>query len=66
MQMRVKGLPLLETVLQRFPKVRVILDHFARAEAADGPPYTGANAAVVAGRCPNVYLKVTHGPMSSR
>src|SRR3954471_5900348 len=36
MQIRVAGLPLLETVLKRFPKVRVILDHFARAEAGDG------------------------------
>ena len=49
MQMRVAGLPLLETVLKRFPKVRVILDHFARAEAADGPPFAIGRAAVGAG-----------------
>ena len=36
MQMRLEGLPLLETLLKRFPKAPVILDHFARAEAADG------------------------------
>ena len=36
-------------VMDRFPKVRVILDHFARVEAADGPPYVGGGAAVRAG-----------------
>ena len=54
MQMRVKGLPLLETVLQRFPKVRVILDHFARAEAADGPPFAAAAPLFALAKYPNV------------
>ena len=63
MQMRVKGLPLLETVLQRFPKARVILDHFARAEAADGPPFASAAPLFALSRYPNVYLKLTHRPI---
>lgn len=63
MQMRVKGLPLLETVLKRFPKVRVILDHFARAEAADGPPFPSAAPLFALARYPNVYLKLTHRPI---
>ena len=63
MQMRVKGLPLLETVLKRFPKVRVILDHFARAEAADGPPFAAAAPLFALARYPNVYLKLTHRPI---
>lgn len=63
MQMRVKGLPLLETVLQRFPRVRVILDHFARAEAADGPPFAAAAPLWTLSKYPNVYLKLTHRPI---
>ena len=63
MQMRVVGLPLLETVLKRFPKVRVILDHFARAEAADGPPFAAAAPLFALAKYPNVYLKLTHRPI---
>src|SRR5688572_29415630 len=63
MQMRVAGLPLLETVLKRFPKVRVILDHFARAEAADGPPFASAAPLWALSKYPNVYLKLTHRPI---
>lgn len=63
MQMRVKGLPLLETVVKRFPKVRVILDHFARAEAADGPPFAAAAPLWAMAKYPHVYLKLTHRPI---
>jgi predicted TIM-barrel fold metal-dependent hydrolase len=63
MQMRVKGLPLLETVLQRFPKARVIVDHFARAEAADGPPFAAAAPLWALSKYPNVTLKITHRPI---
>ncbi|HTS40226.1 MAG TPA: amidohydrolase family protein [Xanthobacteraceae bacterium] len=65
MQMRVKGLPLLEKVLQRFPKARVIIDHFARAEAADGPPFAAAAPLFALARRPNVYLKLTHRPIEA-
>jgi predicted TIM-barrel fold metal-dependent hydrolase len=63
MQMRVKGLPLLETMMQRFPDVRVILDHFARAEAADGPPFASAAPLFALSKYPNLYLKLTHRPI---
>lgn len=63
MQMRVEGLPLLETLLKRFPMAPVILDHFARAEAADGPPYASADKLWALAKYPNVYLKVTHRPI---
>jgi predicted TIM-barrel fold metal-dependent hydrolase len=63
MQMRVAGLPLLETVLKRFPRVRVLLDHFARAEAADGPPFPSAAPLWALSKYPNVYLKLTHRPI---
>src|SRR5882724_9985117 len=63
MQMRVLGLPLLETVIKRFPKVRILLDHFARAEAADGPPFASAAPLWALSKYPNVYLKLTHRPI---
>jgi predicted TIM-barrel fold metal-dependent hydrolase len=63
MQMRVVGLPLLETVIKRFPKVRILLDHFARAEAADGPPFGSAAPLWALAKYPNVYLKLTHRPI---
>ena len=65
MQMRIKGLPLLETVLKRFTKVPVILDHFARAEAADGPPYASAAPLWALAKYPNVTLKLTHRPIEA-
>jgi predicted TIM-barrel fold metal-dependent hydrolase len=61
--MRVAGLPLLETVLRRFPDVPVIIDHFARAEAADGPPFAAAAPLFALAKYPNVYLKLTHRPI---
>ena len=63
MQMRVQGLPLLETVVKRFPKARIVLDHFARAEAADGPPFASAAPLWALAEYPNVYLKLTHRPI---
>jgi predicted TIM-barrel fold metal-dependent hydrolase len=63
MQMRVAGLPLLETVVKRFPKARVLLDHFARAEAADGPPFAAAAPLWALSKYLNVYLKLTHRPI---
>jgi predicted TIM-barrel fold metal-dependent hydrolase len=63
MQMRVVGLPLLETVIKRFPKARILLDHFARAEAADGPPFSSAALLWALAKYPNVYLKLTHRPI---
>jgi len=63
MQMRVVGLPLLETVIKRFPKVRILLDHFARAEAADGAPFPSAEPLWALAKYPTVYLKLTHRPI---
>ena len=63
MQMRVVGLPLLEKVIKRFPKVHILLDHFARAEAADGPPFPSADPLWALAKYPTVYLKLTHRPI---
>jgi L-fuconolactonase len=64
MQMRVVGLPLLEEkVVKRFSKVRILLDHFARAEAADGAPFSSAAPLWALSKYPNIYLKLTHRPI---
>ncbi len=60
MQMRAKGFPRLAPMLERFPRVRFIIDHLARTEMADGPPYAAAAPLFALARYPNVYLTVTH------
>jgi L-fuconolactonase len=60
MQMRFKAFPQLKEMLERFPKVRFIIDHLGRTEMADGPPYAAAAPLFELARYPNVYLKVTH------
>jgi L-fuconolactonase len=59
LQMTAKGIPQLRGVLERFPKLRVILDHLARPAQEDGPPYRGADSLWGLAAFPGVYLKVT-------
>jgi predicted TIM-barrel fold metal-dependent hydrolase len=59
MQMTVKAIPQLIRMLERFPKVRVILDHLAKPTLSDGPPYTGANDLFRLADYKNLYLKLT-------
>jgi predicted TIM-barrel fold metal-dependent hydrolase len=59
MQMSAKGLPQLTGMLERFPNVKVILDHAARPQIEDGPPYAAAASLFALARYPNVYLKLT-------
>ena len=58
-QMTAKGIPALTNILKRFPKLRVVLDHLARPQQDDGPPYTGADSLWALAKYPGVYLKVT-------
>jgi predicted TIM-barrel fold metal-dependent hydrolase len=53
------GLPQVRMLAERFPNVNIILDHLARPDVLDGPPY--ANAAGLFELCdlPNVYMKLT-------
>jgi len=60
MQMRARGFAQLAPMLERFPKVRFIIDHLARTEMADGPPYAAAAPLFALARYHNVHLKVTH------
>jgi predicted TIM-barrel fold metal-dependent hydrolase len=59
MQMTVKAIPQLIRMLERFPKVRVILDHLAKPTLSDGPPYTGATDVFRMADYKNLYLKLT-------
>jgi L-fuconolactonase len=59
LQMTAEGIPQLEHVLLRFPRLRVVLDHLARPVQDDGPPYTGADSLWGLARFRGVYVKVT-------
>ena len=59
LQMSAKAIPQAAAMAERFPTVRIILDHCARPELADGPPYKAAASLFALARHPNVYLKLT-------
>ena len=59
MQMQQEGLPLLRQIMDRFPKVTIIIDHLARTPFEDGPPYNGAAEFLQLARYEQVYLKIT-------
>ncbi|HWF13569.1 MAG TPA: amidohydrolase family protein [Candidatus Acidoferrales bacterium] len=58
-QMTVKAIPQLVRMLERFPKVRAILDHLAKPTLSDGPPYAAAAAVFELANYKNLYLKLT-------
>ncbi|HLH98826.1 MAG TPA: amidohydrolase family protein [Xanthobacteraceae bacterium] len=59
LQMSPKAFPEMLRMIQRFPKVRIILDHMARPNIEDGPPYAAAESLFALAKYPQVYLKVT-------
>lgn len=59
LQMSSKAFPQMIKMAERFPKVRILLDHMARPTLEDGPPYAAANSLFDIARIPNVYLKLT-------
>ncbi len=59
MQMTPQGFAQLRGLMQRFPKVRIVLDHLARPQLVDGPPYAADRAFFALARYPQVFLKVT-------
>ena len=59
LQMSAKAIPQAIDMAKRFPKVRIILDHCARPELADGPPYNAAASLFELAALPNIYLKLT-------
>jgi len=59
LQMSAAALPQMIRLAERFPKVRIILDHMARPQIEDGPPYAAAESLFALARYPSVYLKLT-------
>jgi predicted TIM-barrel fold metal-dependent hydrolase len=59
LQMTAKAIPQVVTLATRFPKVRVLLDHFARPSLEDGPPYAAAASLWQLAKFENIYLKAT-------
>jgi predicted TIM-barrel fold metal-dependent hydrolase len=54
-----QGFPQLRGLIEKFPKVKFILDHLARPHLVDGPPFAGDREFLGLSRYPNVYLKLT-------
>jgi predicted TIM-barrel fold metal-dependent hydrolase len=53
------GLPQITKLARQFPNVAIILDHLARPEVADGPPYKAAASLFELASLENIYLKLT-------
>lgn len=65
LQMTMQGLPALRALLERFPRVRVLLDHCARPDLSDGAPYQAAGALFDMAAFPGVYLKLTNRTLAA-
>jgi L-fuconolactonase len=59
LQMSAKAIPQAVGMAERFPSVRILLDHCARPALDDGPPYNAAASLFRLARYPNIYLKLT-------
>jgi L-fuconolactonase len=53
------GLPQVTSLARRFPNVAIILDHLARPDVLDGPPYEAASSLFELAPIENIYLKLT-------
>ena len=58
-QMKQEGIPLLRQIMDRFPKVTMILDHLSQTPFTDGPPYKAADEFLALAKYKQVYLKIT-------
>jgi predicted TIM-barrel fold metal-dependent hydrolase len=58
-QVAMSGLDMVRNLLERFPRVNVILGHLAGPSLAEGPPYERAKDLLALARYPNLFLKFT-------
>jgi predicted TIM-barrel fold metal-dependent hydrolase len=65
LQMTMQGLPTLRTLLEHFPKSRVLLDHCARPDLDDGAPYKAAQALFDMAQFEGVHLKLTNRTLAA-
>jgi predicted TIM-barrel fold metal-dependent hydrolase len=59
LQMTAKGIAQVIALAKRFPRVRMILDHLARPDMEDGPPYDAAAGLWSLAPYENIFLKAT-------
>jgi predicted TIM-barrel fold metal-dependent hydrolase len=59
LQLSPSAFPQMLRMVERFPDVRIIVDHMARPVMADGPPYAAAASLFALAKYPKVYLKLT-------
>ena len=59
LQMSAQAFPQMIKMAERFPKVRILLDHMARPVLEDGQPYAAASSLFELAKIPTVYLKLT-------
>lgn len=60
LQMTMDGIVMLRTLLERFPRVNVLLDHLARPDLSKGAPYTYVTPLFDLAQFPGVHLKLTN------
>ncbi|GAA3706414.1 amidohydrolase family protein [Streptomyces tremellae] len=65
LQMTIQGLPALRGILDRFPRVRVLLDHCARPDLSDGRPYEASKDLFELAAYPGAHLKLTHRALAA-
>jgi predicted TIM-barrel fold metal-dependent hydrolase len=58
-QMKQEGIPLLRQIMDKFPKVTIILDHLSRTPIEDGPPYHQADEFMALAKYRQVFLKIS-------
>lgn len=58
-QMKQEGMPLLRQIMDKFPKVTIILDHLSQTPFQEGPPYKAADEFLGLAKYKQIYLKVT-------
>ncbi len=59
LQMSAKAFPEMIRMIGRFPDAKIILDHCARPQLDDGPPYAQAQPLLDLAGFPNIHLKLT-------
>lgn len=59
------GLEQIKSILKRFSKVRLVIDHLGRPPVEDGPPYDAAKDYYRLGDFSNCYLKFTPSALKS-
>ncbi len=58
-QMRIEGIQQLNVLIERFPTVRIVIDHLMNPNLEEGPPYAGAEPLFGLAKHDNIYLKLS-------